>query len=176
MPPAVERACADLRYQGILCVNLGIDRPGISDLHWVYFYEDVFPFHRLSFPGNFSAANVPPGKSSISIEVAFSPDRPLDEERLLAETLAGLRLAGILREDDRIEVADVKPILPAYVIYDLAHRRNVETIRSWLAEHGIVTAGRFGEWQYLNMDHAMRSGLRAAQELAARRAAPSTAA
>ena len=55
-------------------------------------------------------------------------------------------------------VVHTQEILPAYVIYDLDHSTNVEVIRSWLAEHGIVLAGRFGEWQYLNMDHAMKSG------------------
>ncbi len=60
--------------------------------------------------------------------------------------------------------------LPAYVIYDLEHSANVEVIRSWLAEHEIVAAGRFGEWQYLNMDHAMKSGSEAARAVARRRA------
>jgi protoporphyrinogen oxidase len=55
------------------------------------------------------------------------------------------------------------------VIYDLDHARNVALIREWLAGFRISTAGRFGEWQYLNMDHAMRSGRDAAREILARR-------
>jgi len=165
LPAPVAAACAALRYQGILCVNLGIDRERISDLHWVYFYEDEFPFHRLSYPANFSESNVPAGKSSISIEVAYRPERHLDEEALVEATLDGLRTAGILRPDDVVELVDTRPIAPAYVIYDLGHARNVEVIRSWLTEQGILTAGRFGEWQYLNMDHAMRSGLDAARRV-----------
>ena len=37
----------------------------------------------------------------------------------------------------------------------------------WLAEQRIWTAGRFGEWQYHNMDHAMRSGQMAAHAILA---------
>ena len=59
-------------------------------------------------------------------------------------------------------------ILPAYVIYDLQHGRNVNIIRDWLREQGIWSAGRFGEWQYFNMDHSMRSGKQAAEEILAR--------
>jgi hypothetical protein len=76
-------ACAGLEYQGIFNVNIGVDRPVLSDKHWVYFYEDEFPYHRLSFPGNFSPRNVPEGKSSVSTEVAYSRHRPLERETML---------------------------------------------------------------------------------------------
>jgi UDP-galactopyranose mutase len=170
VPPRVARACAALRYQGICVVNLGVDRADLSDRHWIYFYEDPFPFHRLSFPASFSSHNVPAGKGSISTEIAFSDRRPLDRERVVDDAVAALRLAGILRDSDRIELADVHEIVPAYVVYDIDHARNVETVRSWLAEHGIHVAGRFGEWQYFNMDHAMKSGRDLARSLARRRA------
>ena len=165
VPPEVERACAALQYQGIYCLNLGIDRPDVSDTHWVYFYEDPFPFHRLSFPATFSPDTVPPGKSSIATEVAFSQWRPLDRDTAVEKTIEALRLAKILRPDDRIELVHTEEILPAYIIYDLDHAKNVGIIRSWLRENGIWNVGRFGEWQYFNMDHSMRSGKTAAEQI-----------
>jgi protoporphyrinogen oxidase len=170
-PQEVVVACESLRYHGILCVNVAVDRPDLSDMHWAYFYEDEFPFHRLSFPANFSPANVPAGKSSISIEAAYSPDRPLDEVRLVEQTLTALRAARILDEGDVVEFVHTEQILPAYVIYDLDHSRNVAVIRDWLAEQHIFAAGRFGEWQYLNMDHSMRSGRETARAILGNRAA-----
>jgi UDP-galactopyranose mutase len=167
LPPRVAAACSGLSYQGILCVDVGVDRPALSPYHWVYYYEDLFPFHRLSFPANFSAANVPEGKGSISLEVAFRAGEKVDGEAKAAETVAALISAGVLTEDDRIELVQAKAIEPAYVIYDLDHAENVEIIRAWLAEHGILIAGRFGEWQYANMDHAMRSGMNAARAFVA---------
>ncbi|MGH3109695.1 MAG: protoporphyrinogen/coproporphyrinogen oxidase, partial [Gaiellaceae bacterium] len=138
LPPRVRDACDGLRSQGIYCVNVGVDRPNISDKHWVYFYEDGFPFHRLSFPGNFTPHNVPPGKSSISMEIAFSDRLPLDRERVVDEAIAALTKAGILDRDDRVELVHAQEIFPAYVIYDLDHAANLGTVRSWLAEQGIV--------------------------------------
>lgn len=165
LPPEVERACAGLQYQGVHCVNLGIDRENISDKHWIYYYEDTFPFHRLSLPANFSPDTVPPGKSAIAAEVAFSKHRPLDADTAVEKTIEALRAARLILEDDTIELVHTEKILPAYVIYDLDHARNVETIRSWLGENDIWNVGRFGEWQYFNMDHSMRSGRRAAEEI-----------
>ncbi len=165
LPPEVERACDGLRYQGIYCVNLGIDREKISDKHWIYYYEDEFPFHRLSLPANFSPDTVPAGKSSISTEVAFSDVRPLDRDTAVEQTIAGLKAARLIDDGDTIELVHTEEIYPAYVIYDLDHSRNVETIRTWLRQHDIWNVGRFGEWQYFNMDHSMRSGRRAAEEI-----------
>ena len=162
LPGEVRSACAALTYQGILNVNLGLAREERSDKHWVYFYEDEFPFHRLSFPANFSPHNVPPGKSSISTEVAFSEADELDVDAAVQATVAALRRARILDADDEIEVIHAEAILPAYVIYDLRHTRSVATIAEWLRGHRVHAAGRFGQWEYLNMDHALLQGRRAA--------------
>ncbi len=112
---------------------------------------------------------MPPGKSSIATEVAFSASRPLDRDTAVEKTIAALRLAEILAPDDTIELVHTEEILPAYVIYDLDHQRNVALIRAYLKEQGIWAVGRFGEWQYFNMDHSMRSGKTAAEEILAGR-------
>jgi protoporphyrinogen oxidase len=171
LTPEVERACAGLRFQGIYCVNLGVDREKISDKHWVYFYEDLFPFHRLSFPANFAPDTVPPGRSSVATEVAFSEVRPLDRDTAVERTVEALQAAKILHPDDDIELVHTEAIRPAYVIYDLDHAENVAIIRDWLEEHDVWSVGRFGEWQYFNMDHSMRSGKTAAEKILERRAA-----
>jgi protoporphyrinogen oxidase len=158
LPARVASACAALQFQGILNVNLGIDREAISDKHWVYFYEDAFPFHRLSFPANFSPHNVPPGKSSISTEIAYRAGMTPDRDSAVTATVAALRAARILEDGDSIEAVHVEAISPAYVIYDLGHRTAVDTIATWLDTVGIHLAGRFGRWEYFNMDHAMSSG------------------
>jgi protoporphyrinogen oxidase len=158
LPGRVVSACAALQFQGILNVNLGVDRPTISERHWVYFYEDAFPFHRLSFPATFSPHNVPSGKSSISTEIAYRAGTTPDQDVAVRETIEALRRAHILLADDTIELVHVEAISPAYVIYDLDHRTAVDTIVTWLQSVGIHPAGRFGQWQYFNMDHAMNSG------------------
>jgi hypothetical protein len=48
------------------------------------------------------------------------------------------------------------------VIYDLWHPANTKLASQWLRERDIETRGRFGEWEYFNMDHSMLSGREAA--------------
>lgn len=169
LPSEVQAACDGLRYQGIYCVNVGVDREGISDKHWIYYYEDEFPFHRLSLPANFSPDCVPPGKSAISAEVAFSDVRPLDKGTAVQKTIDGLIAAKIITPDDSISFTHAEEILPAYIIYDLKHAKYVEIIHAYLNENDIHTVGRFGEWQYYNMDHSMRSGKSIAERILANR-------
>jgi protoporphyrinogen oxidase len=61
-------------------------------------------------------------------------------------------------------VTKVITLHPAYIIYDLKHSKNAQTIRDYLIRLDITTKGRFGEWEYLNMDHAILSGKVAAEQ------------
>lgn len=172
IPPAVQAAIDGLQFNRIECVNIGINRTDISPYQWCYFYEPEFIFHRISFPRNFSERTCPPGTSSVCCEIASSPHRPLrvqGEQAIIDETIRGLKLAGLLRDDDEILVADVVSVDPAYVIYDLDYNTNVGIIHEWLVGMGIHPCGRFGDWQYYNMDHSIMSGKRVADTLLAAR-------
>jgi hypothetical protein len=50
----------------------------------------------------------------------------------------------------------------AYVVYDHARPKNVGVIREWLDARDIHLAGRYGEWEYYNSDHAFLAGKKAA--------------
>lgn len=157
-PDAVREAAAGLRWNTVYTVVLGVRRPEISDQDWVYLHEDQFLFHRISYPMNFSPSLAPEGCSSVMAEISHSSHRDVSGRDLVGETIAGLRRMGVLRDDDELPVARVAPINPAYVVYTLDHREAVETIHAWLATQGVHSVGRFGEWQYFNMDQSIASG------------------
>lgn len=158
-------AAEDLKHNSILCVNVGIKRPHISDKHWVYFYEEDFCFHRISFQMNFSPYTVPEEMSSVSTEVAYSRYRKISKANIVERVISDLVKAKILYKDDEIVVSDVRDIKYAYIIYDHNHRKNVETIHNYLRKYNIYPCGRFGEWEYFNMDHSILSGKRIAEKI-----------
>ncbi len=168
VPSEIERAARRLVHNSSVCVNLGIGRQRISDKHWLYFPEKKYAFNRISFPMNFSPSTVPKGKSSVLTEVTYrsSDNRPpKPKEYYVSAVVDGLKDAGILSEGEAPEAVDVAVLKYAYVVYDLGHRKNTKLIREWLEGMGIFTSGRFGEWEYLNMDGAILSGRRAAERL-----------
>jgi len=89
--------------------------------------------------------------------------RPRNRAELIEQTLRDLKSVGVLREDARPMVAEVVTLDPAYIIYDLRHGENTAAIKEYLRGLDVVTKGRFGEWEYLNMDHSILSGKAAAE-------------
>jgi protoporphyrinogen oxidase len=162
-PEEVIKASERLVYNSLICFNIGVNREAISDKHWLYFPEKEYVFNRISFPMNLSPETSPKGKSNIVVEVTYRGVKP-DPEAIKEKVRKGLIHAGILREEDELEVFDSLNFRYAYVIYDLKHKGNVNLILSYLKSLGVSSMGRFGEWEYLNMDKAILSGKRAAEE------------
>jgi len=162
-PEDAVKASQRLIYNSLLCFNIGVDREGISDKHWLYFPEKEYIFNRISFPMNLSPETIPKGKSSVLVEVTYRGKKP-DVEETKAKVREGLIKAEILRESDKIEVFDALDFKYAYVVYDLHHRSNVDAIKPHLDSLGVTLMGRFGEWEYLNMDKSILSGKKAAEE------------
>lgn len=163
VPEEIEEATINLEYNIVYAVNIAVDRSNISDKHWIYFQEDDFIFQRISFPMNLSSYMAPNGKSSITAEISTSKHRLIKKEGLMERVIEDLIKADILRKDDRVLFKNMFVLNPAYIIYDLDHKKNVDNIHSYLLEHNIYPTGRFGEWEYLNMDQAILSGKKIAE-------------
>ena len=167
-PPDVLEAAEQLACTSVVLVNIGVDRPDISDASWIYFYDQEFPFSRISFPRTFSPGAVPDGASSVQCEVYFSKKyRPFagSPDALIAPVEAGLRQAGLLREDDRILLRHALLVPWANIIFDLDRPAALATVHGYLDDIGIGYCGRYGDWGYLWTDEAFRSGERAAQQV-----------
>jgi UDP-galactopyranose mutase len=168
---APREICAramELKHNVVHTVNVGFELTGSDNpqlMHWVYYPEESTIFHRLSFPGAFSPWMVPKNCGSVQAEISESIYRPCDRAALIQRTLDDLSRVGILHNDQRVKVTAAVTLNPAYVIYDLRHRENTRIIRDYLREEHIDSRGRFGEWEYFNMDHAILSGKAAAEAL-----------
>jgi protoporphyrinogen oxidase len=164
LPESWRETVDRLEYNTIWGVNLGINRPRITDKHWIYYPEKEYLFHRISFPMNFHPSLAPPGTSSITAEVAMSRHKPAHRETLVEDVIRDLKRTPFLTGEDEILTRSVLELTPAYVIYHLQHREDVDALKRFLLEYGIHACGRFGDWEYLNMDHSILSGKRAAED------------
>jgi UDP-galactopyranose mutase len=171
-PDELQQAARGLKAISILNINIGIDRPDISNQHWIYFPEDRFVFSRVGFPSNFSKSAAPEGTSSIYIEITHSPAEEPDIEAAFERSLADLKKCGILRPDDRVLTRHVLDIKCAYVVFDRHRQKYLGPLIDYLESVNIHTAGRYGRWDYHSMEDSILSG-KAAAEAIARAAAPS---
>jgi UDP-galactopyranose mutase len=167
-PRSVREAFARLRTTSILCVNVGVDRADVTDKHWIYYPEDTV-FHRIFVQSNASPHNAPAGTSSFIAEISYGPNKQVAREGLVEGVRRDAVAAGFLRPSDGIVSASVYDLPYAYVVPTTTRLRDVETIKLWLEQHDVYTAGRFGEWAYYNSDHSILAGLKLAERLNAAR-------
>jgi protoporphyrinogen oxidase/glycosyltransferase involved in cell wall biosynthesis len=167
-PREVHAAAQGLRHISVCCVNLGVAREAITDKHWIYYPGDEV-FHRVFVQGNASPHCNAPGGFALTCEISYSEHKPLPArgEELVARCMADLVKVGLLKPEDTLMTSNIVDMPYAYVLYDHERAKNVETIRQWMAQHDIVLAGRYSEWEYYNADHAFLAGRKAAQEVEA---------
>lgn len=165
VPDAVRAAVDHLWTNSILVVNLGIDRPNISDRNWVHFPEKDISFFRISYPHTFGTGVVPEGMSSISAEISYSRHRTLDKETAVERAIEDLRRVGAMRQDDKIVVRAARDIPYAYCVYDHKRKAALEIVRAWLSSVDIEPAGRYGLWTYFWSDESILSGRKVADRV-----------
>ncbi len=163
-PKTISTASDSLRFNSILCVNLGIDRDKLTDKHWIHYPEMKYSFCRMSFLKNFSPHLVPKGKSSISAEVAYSKDKMINKNTIVDTVIKDIIKAKIIKKSDKIELIDVRDIKYGYVIYDHNRNKNLNKIKNYFKKNSIIVCGRYGNWEYQWMDQAILDGKMGAEE------------
>jgi len=167
-PDSLVYKAQQLHAISVLNINIGIDRPGVSDQHWIYFPEDRYIFSRVGFPTNFSRSVAPDGTSSMYIEITHQPQERPNIEEALERSIRDLRACGILQQSDRVLTTHVLDIKYAYVVFDQHRQAHLQDLLDYLESRDIFTAGRYGRWDYYSMEDSILSGKSAAEAVEAR--------
>jgi len=164
-PPEIRIAAEKLKWTSLYIVNIGVDRPTLSDKHRVYYPEADFIFHKLGYYQNQSPTMVPAGKSSVSAEISFSENRPISKDSLVERTIEDLLKAQVLLPDDKIILTHILTLPFAYVTYDHKRKEAVTFIQRFLQENDIYLCGRYAQWEYQNMEQNIQAGKTLAERL-----------
>ena len=159
VPREVKNAADALKYNSLVCVNIGINGsvPGIS---WLYVPDPaVGRTNRISFPSGYSRHSAPDGCSAILAEITHQPGddvADMTDDELISEVVDMLQSMQILH-NDQIVCSSVERQPYAYVVYDLNYQKNIAIVKEYCKEIGIPLVGRFAQFEYLNMDGCIRS-------------------
>lgn len=143
-PPGV------LTSNKVLVFNLGFDRKGWEDVHWVYFPQRSLPFYRVGFYDNIHRAD----RMSLYVELGYPGDACPEVERTLEEVLEGLRVAGVVT-DQRLVAHHSVMLDPAYVHLSERSRAFAAEARAALEAEGVHAIGRYGAWTYCSIEDNM---------------------
>lgn len=154
---SLKKAQKKLQCSSVLNINLGINKPDLTDKHWIYLPEKTFLPYRVGFYHNFSASMAPAGCSSLYAEVAYQQAAGIHKQTAIATTVVQLqKLLGFTSSE--IATQKVLDIPHAYVIYDFWRERHIEKIHERLRSYNIHAIGRYGAWKYSSMQEAVLEG------------------
>jgi protoporphyrinogen oxidase len=169
-PEEILRAAAGLRFRDLLVVAVMIDRARVTDQTWIYVPEPSIPFGRIHEPTNWSQHMAPEGKTLLVTEYfCFRGDDRWrsDDDALIEETVSNLDGLGLIRRHEVIDSL-VRRVPDAYPLFEIGHDESRRKICDYLANFdNLQVIGRGGMFRYFNMDHAMESGIAAAEAIAA---------
>ena len=123
-PPEVLAAAAAMRHRSMAFVYLILDRPKLTDDHWIYLPEDSITVHRLSEYKNFSPYAAPPDKTLICAEITCDYGDEIwseSDENLRKICVEDLVKIGLIRRDEVLETFSRRARY-AYPLYDLQYR------------------------------------------------------
>jgi protoporphyrinogen oxidase len=135
---------SSLRSNGTSSILCSCDA---NDLSWLYIPEKEFKAHRIIYTGNFSDTNNKEnisGRSSCTVE--FSGICSVEEMKSELKQLPG-----------NLKFIDYNTEVNSYVIQDPSTRKAIKAYKEYLKNYNIYLLGRFGEWEYYNMDKAMEA-------------------
>jgi protoporphyrinogen oxidase len=156
VPDVVREAARRLRCSHLYYLDVALNRQPGKDFHWAYVPEERYPFYRVGCYSHFSAALAPENKGSLYVELASRAAPELG--RLLPEVTAGLSEMGVIEGERDIAFARVRRIDHAYVIFDHDYYEALATVRAFLEENRLISAGRYGGWNYSSMEDAISFG------------------
>ena len=142
-----------LDYNMVAVVGIALKKKA-PDMHWIYVPDKNIIFHRYAWISNYSPYNTPSSEySSVIAEISLPPQLNIDTEKLVYETIEGLKKLGVLSEYEK-ELLFVKMWANTYG-YPVSAFKSTKArseILDYIRGQGICTIGRWGTWRYLNMD------------------------
>ncbi len=131
----------------VMVFNLGFDRKGHRDIHWMYFPEPQFCFYRVGWYDNILDAD----RMSLYVELGTPAGSAMDVEAARHDVLRDLALAGIVTDQQLVAWHSVT-MNPAYCHISQQSIAAVAQLRTVLGLHDVHSIGRYGGWTYCSIE------------------------
>jgi len=162
-PAEVRDAAGRLRATTVTYVAVGVDTPNRQPWHWIYLPESDFKTYRIGSPSAVYEKLAPPGTSSFYVE--YSHHGELSPEACEKDAVEDLLRSQMIHRAEDVRFAKAREIPHAYVLYDDQYGPAKKTLVDFLDHAGILTAGRYGQWEYSSMEDAVLAGRACARRL-----------
>jgi len=134
-------------WNKVLVFNLGFDRKGPRDVHWIYYPDRARSFYRVGFYDNIFDTD----RMSLYVELGFGKDAVIDVAVERERVLADLAREGVV--NGHSVVAEHSVVMdPAYVHITKSSMAEHARLAAELAKRGVYSIGRYGGWTYCSIE------------------------
>lgn len=161
---SVRIAIEDLKYNSIVICALNLRNDNLDDNFAIMIPDKEAIPHRIS-KVNFliQGSKMKNSSTTLLAEITYKEGDFIDKMSdfdIKFRVLSDLEKLGFIDKKHDCNFSDIKRFKYAYVIYDLNHKKNIKIIKDFYEkELQIILCGRFGEFEYLNMDKVIRRSL-----------------
>ena len=138
---------ADFSWNQVAVFNLGFDRKGAEDVHWMYFPDRSLAFYRVGWYDNIHQGD----RMSLYVEVGAPAGAAVDMEGLRGRVLADLARERIV-DGHRLVSSHQTVLDPAYVHITARSLAEHRRLVGELAAAGVHPVGRYGGWTYCSIE------------------------
>ncbi|MCR6575366.1 FAD-dependent oxidoreductase [Campylobacter insulaenigrae] len=146
IPQNVLEAFGKLKFNKV--TNIFWETDGSLDVTWAYIPDPSIGFHRIS---NTGCIVQPKGNFCTT------------------EAIGEISYERFIREGEKISFLkkplDYNVTEHAYPLFDLNYVKSREIVINFLTSMGIISHGRFGEWEYYNMDVCIKKSIDLAKNI-----------
>ncbi len=168
-PPEVLAAAQTLRFRGLIFVFLLVERKRLFDPHWIYFQSPELVFNRVSEFKALVPEYLDGSRTLACFEISAEPGGELwqsADDALVGKTLRDLKTVLPGFSDAEVLDAFVDREDFAYPAWLAGYRDPLATVLNYLDRlGGLITVGRQGRFDYLNLDQCFHAGREAAMSL-----------
>lgn len=159
VPEELVGVADSLPFMSLRVELITVDGPPRSPLQRIYVHDPEIPPHKIAFNHNSSDSLRAAPRQAIMAETSLSADKAVDVSTIASKTVGLLCKLGVLGSpDDVLDVGHID-VKYGYPVYTQERPEQVHRIKDWLQRHEIYSAGRFGDWEYVNSDRCVAKGL-----------------
>lgn len=167
IPVKVSEALDLLEYRALITVMFGLNVRKLNDLVAIYFPEEDFYPHRITFPPNFSPKTVPAGHFSLMAEITVPKDGSylkMPPEKIFNNVEEGLVKRKIIPKNS-VVFKKMEVTKYAYPVYSLSYTKSMQIVKEFLISIDLPICGRFGSFEYINTDVCIERARKVASEI-----------
>lgn len=167
-PKEVRESADNLKYNSIIIYMIELSKD-LSGNNFAFMVADKnVIFHRISKVNFLGKSYGHENTATYMIEVTYRKNDIYDKlssSELDNKIVEGLKTIGFMDDETEVIAKSYQKFEYAYVIYDLNHTSNINNIRDFFKDKGIYLNGRFGNFEYWNMDQVIKESKKVAKEI-----------